>query len=193
MSIPAGHGAAETRPGEFYGRQAHEVAPDLLGMVLSHDGLSVRISEVEAYGGEDDPASHGYRGPTRRNRSMFGPPGRLYVYFIYGMHWCANVVCGSEGEASAVLIRGGTAVCGLDEIRRRRPAARRERDLCNGPGKLCAALGIDGSLDGTDLGAGPVWLYDDGYGARPTAERTPRIGISHGRDRLWRWVTTVEL
>ncbi|MCU1457722.1 MAG: DNA-3-methyladenine glycosylase [Actinomycetia bacterium] len=180
-------------PGSFFARDPLVVAPELLGKLLVHapaDGepTAVRIVEVEAYRGSSDPASHAFRGPTRRNRTMFGPPGRLYVYFTYGMHWCANVVCDLPGDAGAVLLRAGEPVFGIDVMQARRPAARRLRDLASGPARLCQALGIDGALDGTDLRAGPVWLRDDGVPPPEAPIVTPRIGLTRGTESSWRWV-----
>ncbi|HNG24163.1 MAG TPA: DNA-3-methyladenine glycosylase, partial [Microthrixaceae bacterium] len=132
------------------------VAPRLLNALVSvsdTDG-SVRVGrivEVEAYRGERDPASHAYRGPTARNATMFGPPGLLYVYRSYGIHWCANVVAGVDGVAEAVLIRAVEPVAGLERMRGDRPGIARDVDLANGPGKLCAALAITGADDGVDL------------------------------------------
>ncbi|MHB1854463.1 MAG: DNA-3-methyladenine glycosylase, partial [Acidimicrobiales bacterium] len=138
-------------PRSFYARDVLEVAPELLNKVLVCGNRAGRIVEVEAYRGGEDPASHAYKGPTARNASMFGPPGRLYVYFTYGMHWCANVVCMPEGTAQAILLRALSPLAGLEEMRAARPAARRDRDLCRGPARLCQALGIDRSYDGADL------------------------------------------
>jgi DNA-3-methyladenine glycosylase len=167
------------------------VAPRLLNRLLAVGSCVGRIVEVEAYGGGADPASHAFRGPTARNATMFGPAGRLYVYFTYGMHHCANVVTGREGDGEAVLIRALAPVEGVELMRARRAAARRDVDLCNGPGKLCQALGIDRSFDGVDLldGAGPARLLDDGTPAPPAPAVSTRVGISVGRDALWRfWV-----
>ena len=170
-------------------RDSVEVAPWLLGKVLRAGEAAGRIVEVEAYR-EDDPASHSYRGRTTRAGTMFGPPGRLYVYRSYGVHWCANIVTGADGEGAAVLVRALEPVEGLDLMRRRRPAARRDRDLCAGPGRLTAALGIDGSHDGVDLLArdAQVELLDDGTPppTRPTI--TTRVGISVATEQPWRWL-----
>ncbi|WP_127570966.1 DNA-3-methyladenine glycosylase [Georgenia faecalis] len=130
-------------------RSALEVAPDLLGALVVVRGpegeVAVRLTEVEAYEGARDPGSHAYRGPTPRTAPMFAPAGRLYVYFTYGMHWCANVVCGPDGTASAVLLRAGEVVTGLELARSRRPAARRDVDLARGPARLAQALGLTGA------------------------------------------------
>lgn len=172
-----------------------EVAPWLLNKVLVRGDRSGRIVEVEAYRGSDDPASHAYRGPTPRNAVMFGPAGHLYVYFTYGMHWCANVVCWSDDLAGAVLIRALAPLSGLEAMGVDRPAARRERDLCNGPAKLCQALGITGADNGTDLlarttgGQAVVRLGDDGMAPPKRPARGTRIGIRVATEQRWRfWV-----
>jgi DNA-3-methyladenine glycosylase len=171
-------------------RRADLVAPDLLGCVLEAHGVSVRLTEVEAYAGEGiDPASHAHRGPTPRNALMFGPAGFLYVYFTYGMHWCANVVTGPEGRASAVLLRAGQVVEGLDLARARRPGAT-DRDLCRGPARLAKSLALDGSSLGLDLldEASPVRLLPR-RGPRPVVATGPRVGITVGTETLWRfWI-----
>jgi DNA-3-methyladenine glycosylase len=173
------------------------VAPWLLNKVLAHGDRAGRIVEVEAYHGAKDAASHAYRGLTPRTAVMFGPAGYLYVYFTYGMHWCANVVCGPDGEAGAVLLRALEPLAGLDAIRAARPAARRDLDLCNGPAKLCQALGIAGPDNGTDLLAPParrgapggVRLQDDGTPPPRRPGRGTRIGITVATDKRWRfWV-----
>jgi DNA-3-methyladenine glycosylase len=153
--------------------------------------MAGRIVEVEAYQGALDPASHAYRGLTARTAVMFGPPGYLYVYFTYGMHWCANVVCGPDGQASAVLLRALAPLRGLDAMRAARPAARRDRDLCNGPAKLCQALGITGVDNGIDLlrARGVVRLVDDGTPPPEAPAQGRRIGISVATEEPWRfWV-----
>jgi DNA-3-methyladenine glycosylase len=182
-------GRAQVLRRPFYERSSLEVAPDLLHKVLVCGRRAVRVVEVEAYQGGDDPASHAYRGITPRNAVMFGRPGRLYVYFTYGMHWCANVVCGPVGEASAVLLRAGAPLRGVPAMRHARPAARTDRDLCRGPAKLCQALGIDGSFDGANLlsGDGGVRVLDDGVPPPPIAGRSGRVGIREAANRPWRW------
>jgi len=155
-SVGAGADAAAALRALLAG-PAHEVAPRLLGGVIRCGRVAVRLTEVEAYAGEQDPGSHAFRGRTRRNGVMFGPPGRLYAYFTYGMHTCANIVCGPEGEASAVLLRAGRVVDGLDEARARRTTSRSDDDLARGPARLCVALGITLDDDGAELlGRDPV-------------------------------------
>lgn len=140
---------------EELGERASALAPRLLGARLSSgsgpERVAVRLSEVEAYEGADDPASHAFRGPTPRNDVMFGPPGHLYVYFVYGMHWCANLVCGPQGTASALLLRAGEVVEGLAIARARRPAARRDVDLARGPARLAQCLNLSRADNGIDL------------------------------------------
>lgn len=176
-----------------------DVAPALLGKLLVHGERAGRIVEVEAYRGETDPASHAFRGRSARNATMFGRAGLLYVYLSYGMHWCANVVCGPEGIASAVLLRALEPVAGLDEMRAARATRRRDgrtpadRDLCRGPANLTCALGIEKVHDATDLvdgtthAAGPV-LVDDGTPSPEGAPaRGPRVGISRATELEWRF------
>jgi len=165
------------------------VAPLLLNKLLAHGGTVGRIVEVEAYAGFEDAASHAFRGETPRTEVMFGPAGHLYVYFTYGMHWCANVVCGEDGTASAALIRAVAPVEGIDTMRSRRLAARRDRDLTNGPAKVCQALGIDGEQNGADLVTGDlgVLLLDDGIPPPAEPGVSARIGISVGTEHEWRW------
>ena len=164
-----------------------EAAPRLLNAVLRHGEVAVRLTEVEAYDGAADPGSHAFRGRTPRNAVMFGPAGHLYCYFSYGMHVCCNVVCGPEGAASAVLLRAGEVVDGIDLARERRPAAS-DRDLARGPARLCKALGIDLGHDGTDLVIGPITLT---LGESPADVSTgPRVGLRGAPDRPWRFWST---
>lgn len=172
--------------------EALDVAPRLLGAVLRHsteDGtVAVRLTEVEAYAGADDPGSHAFRGPTPRNAVMFGPSGRLYVYFTYGMHHCCNVVVGREGVAAAVLLRAGEVVEGLDVARARRPHLS-DRDLARGPARLCAALGIERTHDGADLSVPPLTLQVSDPVPDDRVRRGPRVGLRAAADRPWRfWV-----
>ena len=169
---------------------ALDVAPTLLGAVLRHvtpEGtVAVRLTEVEAYAGADDPGSHAYRGPTRRNEVMFGPAGFLYVYFTYGMHHCCNVVVGEEGTASAVLLRAGEVVEGIEVARARRPRLS-DRDLARGPARLCNALAIGGRHNGADLAIGDLTLQ---LGEPPDPERVatgPRVGLREAADHPWRF------
>ena len=201
-------------PRDFFARPSVEVAPDLLGCVLEHetaDGLvAVELTEVEAYAGRSDPASHAYRGKTQRNAVMFGPPGHAYVYFTYGMHFCVNLVClGEQGSASAVLLRAGAIIAGEDLARARRtrgpvpegpvsegpvPEGRARiapRDLARGPARLCQALGIDRGLDGADVcvaGAPLRMLSGAGNPARSAKIATgPRVGVSSAAEIPWRF------
>jgi DNA-3-methyladenine glycosylase len=168
---------------DFFARSVHEVAPDLVGCTLLVDGVGGPIVEVEAYDHED-PASHGFRGRTARNRSMFGPPGITYVYRSYGIHWCLNLVCEEEGVAAAVLIRALEPTQGVDRMRARR-SANDLRLLCSGPGKLCQALGINGGHDGLPLDRPPFELYHSA--GRADIVRGPRVGISVAADQPWRY------
>ena len=175
---------------EFYRRDPRAVAPELLGKVVVAGERRARIVEVEAYCGPEDPAAHSYRGPTARNATMFGPPGHLYVYFSYGMHWCCNPVCGDDGEGVAVLLRALEPLEGLDEMRAARGAVR-DRDLCRGPARLCQALGITRDLDGADLVTGDrgVVIADDGTPPPAHPAVGPRVGITRAADLPWRfWV-----
>jgi DNA-3-methyladenine glycosylase len=175
----------------FYARPPLVVARALLGRLLVLDTrtgrLVGRIVEVEAYGGTGDPASHAWRGETRRNRTMFGPPGHAYIYFTYGMHHCLNVVTGAAGTASAVLIRALVPVSGVAAMMRRRGVVAPER-LARGPGCVTRALGLTGADDGADLTRGPIWLaaLPPRRGGRRIAAG-PRIGISRAVGRRWRF------
>jgi DNA-3-methyladenine glycosylase len=173
-------------------RASYVVAPRLLGAVLSSDvggvTVSVRLTEVEAYHGRDDPASHSYRGETNRNRIMFGPAGYLYTYFTYGMHWCANIVCGVEGQPTAVLLRAGEIIDGLDTARERRHDPPRDRDLARGPARLAQALGLTGAQNGTDMcAADSLVRLVSMPRRRGTVVTGPRVGITVATERPWRF------
>ncbi|MGW0663801.1 DNA-3-methyladenine glycosylase [Streptodolium elevatio] len=171
-------------PRSFFDRPVLDVAPDLLGRLLVHetdDGRTVlRITEVEAYDGGVDPGSHAYRGQTPRNSAMFGPPGHLYVYFTYGMHFCVNVVCGPDGKPSAVLLRAGEIVEGVGLARTRRPGAKRDTELAQGPARLTVALGIGREHDGVDACApGTAFRLLRGTPVEPGMIRSgPRTGVA---------------
>ena len=171
-------------PRPFYDRPALEVARDLIGLCLVHrtaEGtVAGRIVEAEAYIGAHDLACHAARGRTRRTEVMFGPPGHAYVYLIYGMHWCLNLVTCPEDTPAAVLVRAVEPTDGLDLIRSRRPKARRDPDLTSGPGRVCAAFAIDGSLNGADLCRpdGPLYVEDRGT-PRGAIIATARIGVDY--------------
>ena len=173
---------------EDLARPADQVAPLLLGAVLRHGEVAVELTEVEAYGGATDPASHAFRGPTERNAVMFGPSGHLYLYFSYGMHWAANVVCGPDGTASGCLLRAGRVVAGLDVAHSRRGRAA-ERDLARGPGRLTQALGLHREHRGAYLLDGGSVRLEPGPGPAPVVLTGPRVGVSAEADRPWRfWV-----
>jgi DNA-3-methyladenine glycosylase len=182
--------AGRRLPRAFYRRDPREVAPELLNKVLvAADGRRARIVETEAYCGAFDAAAHTYRGKTARNAVMFGTPGLLYVYFTYGMHFCCNAVCGEDGEGVAVLLRAAEPLAGLDLMREARPAAKRDRDLCSGPARLCQAFGIARAQDGVDLvtGVGGLSIVDDGVAPPEAPVVTTRIGIRHAAEEPWRW------
>jgi len=167
----------------FFARSVNDVAPELIGASLLVDGVGGLVVEVEAYD-QEDPASHGYRGPTARNASMFGPPGHAYVYRSYGIHWCLNLVCAPEGVAEAVLVRALEPTHGLNRMEERRRTDN-PRLLCSGPGRRCEALGVTREQDGLPLDRPPVDL-------RPRASqvevaRAPRIGITRAADLPWRY------
>jgi DNA-3-methyladenine glycosylase len=193
---PGWRGAWSALPRAFFARGPLAVAPELLGLVLARRGAdgvvrAGRIVEVEAYLGERDPASHAFRGPTPRTRVMFGPPGHLYVYRSYGMHWCANVVCDADGTAGAVLLRALEPVAGVEAMWADRPMAQRVPDRASGPGKLCGALGIDGGDDGALVARGGTHLGVVRTSA-PAVEPDeiaagPRVGISVAVDVPWRF------
>jgi DNA-3-methyladenine glycosylase len=174
-------------------RPALAMAPRLLGAVVASEvggaRVAVRLTEVEAYEGVDDPASHAFRGTTRRTGVMFGPAGHLYCYFTYGMHWCANIVCGADGVAAAVLLRAGEIVEGLETARARRPAARRDVDLARGPARLASSLGLGAEQNGLDLcdPASPVRLESRRTRRSIAVVAGPRVGISAAAEREWRF------
>jgi DNA-3-methyladenine glycosylase len=176
----------------FFERPVLEVAPDLLGAHVSHRGVTIRLTEVEAYDGPNDPGSHAYRGLTPRTGVMFGPPGGLYVYFSYGMHWCANLVCGSEGTASAVLMRAGEVVDGIEVARERRGGVV-DRDLARGPARLAQALGLSREHNGLDVTApaGPFAVRAARHPAPVLVRSGPRVGVSgaggDGAQYPWRF------
>ena len=174
----------------FYERDPKIVARQLLNKVLVHGERSARLVEVEAYCGAIDPGSHAFRGMTNRNATMFGPAGGLYVYFTYGMHWCANAVCGDVDEGVAVLLRAAAPLTGLDEMRTARGLiAKRDRDLCSGPAKLCQSFGLERDHDGADLVSGDrgVVIVDDGVPPPRRPGNSVRIGLNAGAEHPWRW------
>ena len=168
---------------DFFKRSVHEVAPELIGATLVLDGVGGTIVEVEAYD-QDDPASHGFRGRTARTASMFGPPGRAYVYRSYGIHWCLNLVCAEEGRAEAVLVRALEPTRGLEAMRERR-GVDAVRALCSGPGKLCQALGITRFQDGLSLDEPPFELLARAFEHELAVG--PRIGITRAVEKPWRY------
>ncbi|GAA4848931.1 DNA-3-methyladenine glycosylase [Saccharopolyspora rosea] len=171
------------------------VARRLLGCELRSTGpegdVGVRLVEVEAYRGQDDPASHCYRGRTERNAVMFGPAGHLYVYFVYGMHFCINVVCMTDGVAGAVLLRAGEVTTGVELARSRRPAVRKDDQLASGPARLAGVLGITGEHNGVDLTdpASPIGLFNGEQVVEDDIRSGPRVGVAAAMDLPWRtWV-----
>jgi DNA-3-methyladenine glycosylase len=180
-------------PRSFFARDPLTVAPDLLGAVLLHEqggvAVAVRLTEVEAYLGEgEDPASHSHTGRRPRNAVMFGPPGHAYVYFTYGMHWCANVVCRPDGVSGGVLLRAGEVIAGHEVARGRRPAARRDTDLARGPARLASALDLSGTDNGRDLCDGGELRVLTGTRHRPEQVCTgPRVGVALGETSPWRY------
>lgn len=184
MDYPWLHAPAEQVP---------ETARSLLGWEISGDGVRIRLTEVEAYAGTGlDPASHAHRGPTPRTRVMFGPAGHAYTYFVFGMHWCLNIVCGGEGEAAAVLLRAGEVIDGLDVARKRRGDPP-DRDLARGPARLVTALGVGADANGTSMidGSGPLLLIPPTRPVPPSdISAGPRVGVAAAHDVPWRyWIT----
>ena len=168
---------------EFFDRSVHDVAPDLVGVLLRVDGVGGRIVEVEAYD-RFDPASHAYRGRTARNAAMFGPPGHAYVYRSHGIHWCLNLVCEKAGVGSAVLLRALEPTDGIEVMRARR-GTEDARLLCSGPGRLCQALGVTGEHDGAPLDESPFELRE--RAAPVDVVAGVRIGITRGVEQPWRY------
>ena len=185
-------------PKSFYSRDALTVARDLIGCLFVHQHpagrVGVRLVETEAYRGRIDPGSHGYRGVTPRTEVMYGPPGYLYVYFTYGMHWCANVVCGRDGECEAVLLRAGEPVVGEDLMFVNRPGIAKQRLLASGPARLAQALGIDKRHNGASLLRGGDFFCAEDDETQTFRDgpigQTTRIGLASGRgdDIPWRFV-----
>jgi len=182
----------------FYSRDALTVARELIGCLFVYEHprgrVGVRLVETEAYRGVIDPGSHGYRGVTPRTEVMYGPPGRLYVYFTYGMHWCANIVCAREGECEAVLLRAGEPFFGIDLMRKFRKGITKDRLLASGPARLCQAMGIDKRHNGLSLlRGGDFWCAEDDdtdeYRKAEIAQ-TVRVGLAEGRGHEipWRFV-----
>jgi DNA-3-methyladenine glycosylase len=203
-ALAAGTAPGALLPRGLFERPALEVAPRLIGAVLEHQApaglVAVVLTEVEAYEGAADPASHAYRGRTARNAVMFGPPGHAYVYFTYGMHFCVNLVCLPEGTASAVLLRAGRVIEGAALAGARRAASAGPRDLARGPARLCQALGITRAQNGADVcaPASPLRVRS-GMGSAPApngasppaVSRGPRVGVNAAGDRPWRfWLTS---
>jgi DNA-3-methyladenine glycosylase len=184
--LPSRPSPATTRalPADLFARSVHELAPELIGATLLVDGVGGRIVEVEAYDHED-PASHGYRGRTARNASMFGPPGHAYVYRSYGIHWCLNLVCEPVGVANAILVRALEPTHDLDAMCERR-GLENPRLLCSGPGRLCQALGITRAHDGLALDRPPFELFE--RGRQVEVVTGPRIGITRAAELPWRYV-----
>ncbi|MBI1377436.1 MAG: DNA-3-methyladenine glycosylase [Frankiales bacterium] len=181
-------------PRSFYDRPAPQVARELVGAVVrsttEHGVVAVRLVEVEAYAGEADPASHAWRGPTPRTRVMYGPPGRSYVYFSYGMHWALNVVCLPPGTASAVLLRAGEVVDGLELARARRRAGTPDVRLASGPANLAAALGLDAGWNDLDVTrpGGALTLRRGSPVADDAVATGPRVGLTRGVETPWRFL-----
>ncbi|WP_406287809.1 DNA-3-methyladenine glycosylase [Embleya sp. NBC_00896] len=181
-------------PRSFFDRPVLTVAADLLGRTLVHDTeagpVELRLTEVEAYDGANDPGSHAFRGRTARNATMFGPPGHLYVYFTYGMHYCANLVCGPEGTASGCLLRAGEITGGTALARARRPTTRKDTDLASGPARLAMALGLERAHDGLDAcdPTGPIRILHGAPPARTAIRSGPRTGVGGGgATQPWRF------
>lgn len=185
----------EPLPRGFFDRPVLEVAPDLLGRLVVHDTadgpVTARLTEVEAYDGPNDPGSHAFRGRSKRNGTMFGPPGHVYVYFTYGMHYCMNLVCGPPGRPTGILLRAAEITDGVELARKRRPAAKSERDLARGPARLVESLAVTRADDGADVcGDGPLTVHHGTPPARESISVGPRVGLRDAPDFPWRfWIT----
>ncbi|HUC36661.1 MAG TPA: DNA-3-methyladenine glycosylase [Acidimicrobiales bacterium] len=187
--MTGGGEAKGSLPRSFYEADPRDVAPALLNKLLVGRGRAGRIVEVEAYLGSEDPASHAFRGRTRRNATMFGSAGRLYVYFTYGMHFCANAVCGPEEVGHAVLLRALAPVWGIELMQASRPPGTSHRQLTSGPAKLCQAFGIGRTDDGADLVTGDkdLVIADDGLSPPQRPGNSGRVGVAKAADVPWRW------
>ena len=181
-------------PRSFFDRTVLEVAPNLLGRLVVHEtpegSVTARLTEVEAYDGPNDPGSHAFRGRSKRNGTMFGPPGHVYVYFTYGMHYCMNLVCGPIGAPTGILLRAAEITEGADLARKRRPAAKTDRDLARGPARLVESLAVTRSDDGADIcGTGPLTIHHGEPIADSLIRTGPRVGLRDAPDYPWRfWV-----
>ncbi|MBS1843620.1 MAG: DNA-3-methyladenine glycosylase [Actinobacteria bacterium] len=185
MPTPPKKGTAGALGADFFDRDVHDVARDLIGCTLLYEGVGGTIVETEAYERED-PASHSFVGLTERTTVMFGPPGRAYVYLSYGIHSLLNFVCEPEGEAAAVLIRALEPMVELETMRSRRPKARADLDLCSGPGKLTEAIGVTLTQNGARLDRDPFLLLAP-EGKPPPVVTSPRIGITKAVEKPWRY------
>jgi DNA-3-methyladenine glycosylase len=184
----------EPLPRSFFDRPVLEVAPDLLGRLVVHrteDGsVTARLTEVEAYDGPTDPGSHAFRGRSKRNGTMFGPPGHVYVYFTYGMHYCMNLVCGPPGMPTGILLRAAEITEGAELARKRRPTAKSDRDLARGPARLVESLGVSRGDDGADIcGDGPLTVHYGDPAPKELIRTGPRVGLRDAPDFPWRfWI-----
>ncbi len=184
----------EALPRSFFDRPVLEVAPDLLGRLVVHqtaDGtVAARLTEVEAYDGPNDPGSHAFRGRSKRNGTMFGPPGHVYVYFTYGMHYCMNLVCGPPGLPTGILLRAAEITEGVELARKRRETAKSERDLARGPARLVESLAITRTDDGADIcNGGPLTVHHGTPAPRELIRNGPRVGLRDAPEFPWRfWI-----
>jgi DNA-3-methyladenine glycosylase len=182
-----------TPPHEWTSAPADEVAAvaqSLLGWELTAGPVRLRLTELEAYQGSEDAASHAFRGRTPRNAVMYGPAGVAYVYFVFGMHWCLNIVCGRVGEPSAVLVRAGAVVDGSEVARERRKWTGAAAELARGPGRLAVALAVDGRINGSSMvdGSGPLLLSPPSVPIAPSLLKSgPRVGVAGAADVAWRF------